>query len=214
MRTILLVVAVSVVSCLFISCGPKEPDMTALKKTVDEYNAASKDAMMGGDMQKTLAYYDDNAMEMAPNMAVVKGKDAIKSFMEQMSKSGMKMTAVDFTTVDLQASGTIAYEIGTYDMSMSAGKMGEMSDKGKYVSVWKEQADGTWKIVAEIWNTDKPMPVMEKSKKAEAKHKVMSKKGSAKKAAVTKKHETKKKAAVKKSTTKKKVTAKKPTTKK
>jgi uncharacterized protein (TIGR02246 family) len=214
MRTILVVVAIAVVSCLFISCGPKEPDMTALKKTVDEFNAASKDAMMGGDMQKTLAYYDDNAMEMAPNMAVVKGKDAIKSFMEQMAKSGMKMTAVDFTTVDLQASGTLAYEIGTYDMSMSAGKMGEMNDKGKYVSLWKEQADGTWKIVAEIWNTDKPMPVMEKSKKAEAKHKVMSKKGSSKKAAVTKKHETKKKAAVKKSTTKKKATAKKPTTKK
>ena len=202
MRTILAFAAVAVVSCLFISCGPKEPDMTALKKTVDEFNAASKDAMMGGDMQKVLAYYDDNAMEMAPNMAVIKGKDAIKAFMEQMMKSEMKMTAVNFTTVDLQASGTIAYEIGTYDMSMSAGKMGEMNDKGKYISVWREQADGTWKLVAETWNTDKPMPVMEKSKKADAKHKVMSKKASSKKAAV-KKSTTKKKAAAKKSSTKK-----------
>ena len=204
MRTALIVAAVAVVSCLFISCGPKEPDMTALKKTVDDFNAASKQCMMGGDMQKVLAFYDDNAMEMPPNMPAVKGKDAIKAFYEQMMKSEMKMTAVDFTTVDLQASGTIAHEIGTYDMSMSAGKMGAMKDKGKYIALWREQADGTWKVTAETWNTDMPMPAMEKSKsKADAKHKVSTKKGSTSKKVATKKAPAKKKATKKSSTTKK-----------
>lgn len=198
MRTALVLVAVAIASCFLVSCGPKEPDMTALKKTVDDFNAASKEAMMGGAPDKVLAYYADNAMEMPPNMAAVKGKDAVKAFWEQMMKSGMKMTAVDFTTVDLQASGTMAYEIGTYNMSMSAGKMGEMKDKGKYVALWREQADGTWKLSAETWNTDMPMPSMEKStKRADMKHKVAAKKGSS-----SKKHATKK-ALAKKKTTKK-----------
>jgi uncharacterized protein (TIGR02246 family) len=214
MRTALVIVAVAVISCLFVSCGQKEPDMASLKKSVDDFNAASKDAMMGGSTEKALAYYEDNAMQLAPNMAMLKGKDAIKPSMEQMMKSGMKMTTVDFTLVDLQASGTIAYEIGTYDMTMTAGKMGEMKDHGKYITLWREQADGTWKVAAETWNTDKPMPVVEKSpaKKAQSKQKMTSKKPTSKKSAVSKKSETKKKAATKKAPAKK--STKKSTSKK
>ena len=205
MRTALVVAVVASISCLFMSCGPKEPDVTALKKTVDEFNAASKDALMGGSTDKLLAYYEDNAMEMPPNMVMVKGKDAIKAYWEQSTKAGMKMSAVEFNSVDVQASGTLAYEIGTYDMAMTAGKMGEIRDRGKYISLWREQADGTWKVAAETWNTDMPMPAVEKSsaKKTDSKHKVMSKKAGAKKAALTKKSVTKKKAVAKKATTKK-----------
>jgi uncharacterized protein (TIGR02246 family) len=215
MRTIFVIAAAAVVASLFISCGQKEPDMAAVKKTVDDFNAASKDAMMGGDMEKVLAYYEDNAMEMAPNMATIKGKEAIKGFWEKMSKSGMKMTAVEFTPMDIQAGGMIAYEVGTYDMTMSTGKMGEMNDKGKYITLWREQADGTWKVAAETWNTDTPLPAVVKAsgKKADAKHKMMSKKGSSKKMESAKKSAAKKKAAMKKAPAKKKSTSKKSTKK-
>jgi len=195
MRAILAVAVVAIVSALFMSCGPKEPDMTALKKTVDDFNSASKDVIMGGDYQKNLAFFDDNAVEMPPNMAMIKGKDALKAFWEQSMKSGMKMTSVEFNVLDVQASGTMAYSLGTYNMTMSAGKSGEMKDNGKFIDVWKQQADGAWKVIAETWNTDKPMPVVEKpkAKKSESKHKMTSKKGSSSKKAATKKSASKKK---------------------
>src|SRR6266550_3141383 len=31
-------------------------------------------------------------------------------------------------------------------------------DRGKYVAVWKKQADGNWKVALDIWNTDLPLP--------------------------------------------------------
>ncbi len=193
MRTALVIVAVAMASCFLVSCGPKEPDMAALKKTVDDYNAASKSAMMGGDMEKPVSFFEDDGMEMAPNMPVAKGKDAIRVFWSQMMKSGMKMTAVDFTTVDLQASGTMAYEIGNYDMSMSVPKMGNIKDKGKYATIWHQQADGTWKLHAETWNSDMPLPSVEKPKKTDTKHKMTTKKGSSSKKMTTKKSSAKKK---------------------
>jgi uncharacterized protein (TIGR02246 family) len=204
MRTVLVFAAAAIVSALFLSCGPKEPDMTALKKTVDEFNSASKEALMGGDIQKNLAFFDDNATEMPPNMPMIKGKDAIKTFYEQMMKSGMKMTSVEFNVIDVQASGTMAYSIGTYDMSMSVGKTGGMKDNGKLVDIWKQQTDGTWKVTAETWNTDKPLPVVEKpkTKKAEAKHKMTSKKKTSTKKAATKKTPAKKKTTKKSSSSK------------
>ncbi len=214
MRTVLVIVAVAVASCFLVSCGPKEPDKAALQKTVDEYNAASKEAMMTGNSDKVLAFFEDDGMEMAPNQPTVKGKEAIKAFQAQMMKSGVKMTAVEFAPVEIQAGGTIAYEIGTYDMTIAVPKMGDVKDKGKYIALWRQQADGSWKVRAETWNTDMPMPSMEKStKKADTKHKMTTQKGSTKKSAVSKKSDTKKKATAKKAPAKKKTTTKKSNTK-
>lgn len=151
------------VLCL-VSCAPQEPDMTALRKTVDEFNIATKDGMLSGNMEKVIGYYQDDALEMAPNMSMGKGKDAIKAMQQQMMASGMKMTAVSFTTMELQAAGKIAYEIGTYDMTIAVPQMGDVKDKGKYMALWHQQPDGTWKVRAETWNSDMPLPSMEPKK--------------------------------------------------
>ena len=37
-----------------------------------------------------------------------------------------------------------------------------MKDHGKYVEIFKKQADGTWKVVADIWNSDLPVAPAEK----------------------------------------------------
>jgi ketosteroid isomerase-like protein len=173
MRIASALVLMAVAPVLVLSCAAPQVDMTALRKTVDDYNAASKEAMTTGNSDKVMAYYQDDAMEMAPNMAVAKGKDAIKAMEDQMMKSGMKVTAVNFTTTDLQAAGTIAYELGTYDMTMTMAPTGEVKDQGKYVVIWHQQADGTWKVRAEIWNSDNPMPAVgekhEEMKKEEMK---------------------------------------------
>ena len=31
-------------------------------------------------------------------------------------------------------------------------------DRGKYLTVWRKQADGTWKSIADMFNSDVPMP--------------------------------------------------------
>ena len=81
--------------------------------------------------------------------------------------------------------------------------MGDVTDQGKYITLWNQQADGSWKMAAETWSTDKPMPVVEKSKaKSESKHKIAAKKKTISKKAVTKKSASKKKS-TKKSGTKK-----------
>jgi ketosteroid isomerase-like protein len=142
------------------SCSPPQPDLAGLKKTVDAYNAASTEGMLSGNTEKILTYYDDNVMEMPPNMPAIKGREAVKAFQESMSKTGMKFNKVTFTTTELQAGGKVGYEVGTYDMTITMAPMGEMQDAGKYIALWNQQADGSWKLHAEMWSSDKPMPKM------------------------------------------------------
>ncbi len=163
MRTTFVLAAAFVAACcLLISCGPKPTDEAGFKKTIADYSAASKASLMGGDMDKPLSYFDTDGLEMPPNMEAAKGKDAIKARWIQMMGGGAKMTAVEFTPTDVQASGTIGYEIGTYAMTFDVPKMGAVQDKGKYVTVWSQKPDGSWKLKSEIWSSDMPMPDMSK----------------------------------------------------
>ena len=35
-----------------------------------------------------------------------------------------------------------------------------ISDKGKYLTVWKKEADDTWKVLLDTYNSDLPNPNM------------------------------------------------------
>jgi ketosteroid isomerase-like protein len=58
-----------------------------------------------------------------------------------------------FTIVKVQASGDTAYEIGKMSLTVPSKDQGSKVVSGKYVVVWKRQANGPWKLHVDIWNT-------------------------------------------------------------
>ena len=50
----------------------------------------------------------------------------------------------------------MAYDVGTYRLAYD-GPSGPVEDNGKYLVVW-EKRDGEWKAVADMINTDRPLP--------------------------------------------------------
>ena len=164
MKNIQLLAIVVLVACLALTSCQPQPDVAAIKKTIEETGKASAEAMMKGDVEKSLEQYADDATSMPPNSGPLKGKEAMRAWNTEMSKMG-KVTAAKFTTLEVDAAGKIAYEIGTYDMTFEMTGMGEMKDNGKYMAIWKQQADGSWKVHADMWNTNTPMPMPEPPKK-------------------------------------------------
>ena len=64
------------------------------------------------------------------------------------------------TRADVAKSGDLGYTVGAYTMTMSDPKTKKsITDKGKYVTAYKKQADGTWKAVADMDSSDLPLPV-------------------------------------------------------
>jgi ketosteroid isomerase-like protein len=57
--------------------------------------------------------------------------------------------------VEVAKSGDIGYSQGSYTATTTDRKTKKvLTEKGKYVTVYKKQADGKWKAVADIWNQD------------------------------------------------------------
>jgi hypothetical protein len=57
--------------------------------------------------------------------------------------------------VEVARSGDLAWSTGTYTQSSSLSGT-PSTDHGKYVAVWKKQQDGSWKVQADIFNSDLP----------------------------------------------------------
>jgi uncharacterized protein (TIGR02246 family) len=126
-----------------------------LKSKIEKMNQEMTKAMMTGNVQANLKFYTDDAISMPNNGPMVKGIDGIRKSNEAMQSEGVKITNFEINTLQVNSSGNMVSEIGTYKMSMTmAGGSGEMKDEGKYLNLWEKQPDGSLKIKTEIWNTD------------------------------------------------------------
>jgi ketosteroid isomerase-like protein len=43
-------------------------------------------------------------------------------------------------------------------MSFNSPSGKPLRDRGKYVTVWRKQADGSWRVVRDVFNSDLPVP--------------------------------------------------------
>jgi uncharacterized protein (TIGR02246 family) len=124
-------------------------------KKVEEWNKQFSAAMIAGDKAKMLSFYANDAYSLPSYTPMLVGKKAIENSMNMDENSDMKITSFKFNTKDLWISGDQMCEVGTYDLSMSVGNTAKTTnDHGKYLTIYQKQKDGSWKIRADMWNTD------------------------------------------------------------
>lgn len=130
-------------------------DEGAVKKTIESLNAKFLDAIARGDTAGAVANYAPDAIVMFPNETAWNGHDAVsKGFASFLSQVALKDGRA--ATEDVIVSGDIALETGSYEWTMTPKGGKAMKDKGKYLTAWKRQADGSWKIIRDINNSDLP----------------------------------------------------------
>src|SRR5271169_3366883 len=117
-----------------------------------------------GDLEGTVAYYTDDASLLAPNAPIASGKQAIHAAWAGLLGPGTSISW-QATKVEVARSSDLASIMGTYQLTMKDPQGNPVTDKGKFVEVWKKQADGKWKVVTDIFNSDVPLPAPAEVKK-------------------------------------------------
>ena len=107
------------------------------------------------DLEKTLGFYADNAVLQAPGAPAMTGMQAIRGFWVGAIQD--PAYALSWKTLDaaVARSGDLAYTRGSYDFAYTAGGKA-MREHGKDLVVWKKQADGSWKVVVDMFSADGP----------------------------------------------------------
>jgi ketosteroid isomerase-like protein len=162
-RSFLLDVRVSTVVFFLLAftaaCQSQAPpdtraaDEATLRKLDDEW---SKAAGSSRDVEKTISYYSDDAVVMPPNIPTLTGKEAIRTLWKSMLESPAFSGVWKATKVEVARSGDLAYVSGNYEFNETDDRGNPLTDRGKYLEIWRKQADGSWKCVADMFNSDLP----------------------------------------------------------
>jgi uncharacterized protein (TIGR02246 family) len=144
---------------------PAPPDMReADAKAISDNEVAWVQAFASRDASSVASFWAENASVLFPNMPILNGRAAAQSAVEDMLKDPNFYVTFDPTKVDVSRSGDLGYSQGTYTMASTDPKTKNvMTVKGKYVTVYEKQQDGSWKAVSDIMNADGPaMPTAKK----------------------------------------------------
>ena len=83
---------------------------------------------------------------MAPNSAPLDTPATIRAYLS----SYPTITRIDLTEIEIEGRIDFAYERGQYDLVA-----GGISDQGSHFTLWRKQADGSWKIDRDMWHSDR-----------------------------------------------------------
>jgi len=106
------------------------------------------------DLERTVAYYSEEAIVLPPNATSAATKETIRNVWKDLLAAPGLVITWKPTKVKLGSSGDLAWVSGTYELTMNDPNGKPANDRGKYLEVWEKQPDGDWKCAADIWNSD------------------------------------------------------------
>ena len=132
--------------------GSNEADVAAIHAAVKAWAAASQ----AKDLEGFVSVYAEDAAVMLEGAPDLRGLEAIRAGLGGMMQDPNFSLSFEAENVVVAKAGDMAYETGTYGLSVSDPEGNPVSIQGHYVVVWRKQADGHWKVVIDAPISDPP----------------------------------------------------------
>lgn len=152
------------------SCGGGEADGGRDARASDAASApaAAPDVLMQADrdfdaavaeggVEAWVSWFAPDGRMVQPGVGLVQGHRDIRAQMVGLDDpNGSLRWQPDYA--DIAASGDLGWTTGTF-RSEGVGPDGEpRTGQGRYVSIWRRQPDGSWKVVMDLGNPTGPPP--------------------------------------------------------
>ncbi len=128
-------------------------DVEAVGAAITTMNAEYVAGFNTDDAAAVAAQFAADAIRLAPNLDAARGKAAIEEAL-----TGVVATTSDLTLTNVEygVSGDLAYQVGTYSVTVEPDGAEAYVDEGPFIVILKQGEDGSWKIQAQIWNSSLP----------------------------------------------------------
>ncbi len=135
------------------SCSPSFDPQAARDEIKEADRAFAETTAEKGVEGWVQTFAEDGAMFPA-GQPVVRGKNAIRRLMAPAFEDNNFSLLWEPTEADVSISGELAYTTGRFERTVTGPNGAPTTTIGKYISIWKKQADGTWKVAADMGTPD------------------------------------------------------------
>ena len=124
-----------------------EADIAAIRAVTEAFPGHMESADRGGIAE----LYTEDAVLMPGGAPTVRGRQAIREFMSGFPP----ITRMELSIDEIDGRGDLAFVRGPFAMTMQPeGAPAPVKMVGKYIEIRQRQADGSWLISRDIFNTD------------------------------------------------------------
>jgi len=141
---------------LLCALGCSKPDLEAERAAILGTDQPWQDAIAAKDVERTLSFWADDAVVLAPGRPSLVGKDALRGFVTEAFKIPGFGLRWETGTVTVAPHGEMAYAVARTTTTLNGPDGKPIALRGKGATVWRKGADGRWKCVVDVWNDEPP----------------------------------------------------------
>jgi uncharacterized protein (TIGR02246 family) len=149
LRNGIVVVAIALLTALVANAKSAEDALLAA-------DAQWEKAVSAGEIEGSVNACADDGSVLSPGAPIATGKEAIRNLFGHFFSMPEIKLEWHAAKAEAARSGDLGYTTGTYSMSYKDPSGKTATDHGKYVTIWKKQKDGAWKVAYDIFNSDLP----------------------------------------------------------
>lgn len=123
-----------------------KPDAAEVRRWIDIGNAQWMDGFRRADAAPIAESFAEDAVNVGRDGACDRGREAIRTRMAEFLKSSGPASDARVDVGQVVVDGDLAYEWGRSDARFSGRSGGPTRRAGRYLTCWKKQPDGSWKI--------------------------------------------------------------------
>jgi len=152
MRQLLVLLGVLVT----VGCSPamktsgRDIDLEADRSLAAAYSTSET------PLDTIFASFTDDARVLAPDIPIAVGWEACRALFAELEALPGYSLEYHPSLAEVGGAADLGYTIGTYHMTLPDGDGNIVEIDGKYLSLWKRQPDGSWKIAVDVFNANGP----------------------------------------------------------
>lgn len=144
--------------------GPEKANTEELRQQILAQEDAWAKAYAARDADAVAGFFAEDSALAAPGSQLLRGQDDIRKAANDMVSDENLNLSFRANRVEVSESGDLAYSRGQYLLTMTNPQTKQPeSSRGYYLTVWKKQADGSWKAIEDFTTTGPPLPVTQRA---------------------------------------------------
>jgi len=144
-------VTIAILTCvLFLAAGGARAQ--SADQLLDADRAFAR-AVATGRLDAWVGFFADSGTQFRAGRPVV-GRAAVREFMAPAFADTTWQLTWEPHRAEIATSGDLGYTIGRYESRHRDANGAEVVRTGSYVTIWRRQPDGQWKVAVDIGNPD------------------------------------------------------------
>ncbi|HMB89302.1 MAG TPA: DUF4440 domain-containing protein [Rhodothermales bacterium] len=142
---------------LALGCEPspappvtEKPDTQAAVDSIKAQALRFSQAYMDGDIETLVSIYAEDGVAAPGGRDFIRGRDALRQLWQL--PEGREVTHHQSTPEEIIVEGKYAYDWGYYEGAAGPVDGEQRPFNGKYVIVWRQDDDGVWRMLQDMWN--------------------------------------------------------------